>query len=313
MPAMRIVEAVPGGVAREAMAAQMVRQLRPLLRAELHLIRTVCETSEEEQRSLAREGEKALLLLVDKVAEMQIEAQKGNVVAMPDIPNRYQSALADAAKAKLSPERAEHYRAEIDEHDRVRKAVTARNLVAETRPAAEPFPEQRTKIAVALEESADSLASTLDNYMYSSSYYPNLPPGQVVPFLDERQKAIWDSTQKVNISSFNFGIVGLNLSEDDLAEEDDPAVAAEAARSRRAATVRQFLNNLAQTYPAQRRSSPRRGRARPIWRLHDDDDDRGRRAGRRPPPVTASGARAPRKARRQVARTLPSWTKEDDG
>ena len=75
------------------------------------------------------------------------------------------------------------------------------------------------------------------------------PPGQVVPFLDERQKAIWDSTQKVNISSFNFGIVGLNLSEDDLAEEDDPTVAAEAARARRAATFRQFLNNLGRNLP----------------------------------------------------------------
>ena len=233
------------------MAAQIVRQVRPILRAELHLIRTVCKTSEEEQRAFAREGEKALLLVVDKVAEIQVQAQQGIGSAMPDVPNQIQSALADAVKAKLPPERAERYRAELDERGRVRKEVTARNLVAKLDQLLNLSPDQRAKIAAALEESADSMASTIDNYISNSSYYPNLPPHQVVPFLDERQKAIWEGAQKVNFgSSFNFGIAGITLSEDDMAEEDDPAVAVEAAKSRRAATLRQFLNNLRRNLPA---------------------------------------------------------------
>ncbi|MEJ7638139.1 MAG: hypothetical protein WKF75_09225 [Singulisphaera sp.] len=162
---------------------------------------------------------------------------------MPDVPNAIQSALAAAVKAKLPPERAERYCAELDERGRVRREVTARNLVAKLDQLLNLAPEQRAKIAAALQESADSLASTVDTLIHNSSYYPNLPPNQVVPFLDERQKAIWNNTQKVTFGSSNFGIVGLNLAEDDLAEEDDPAVAEEAARAKRAAGTRQFMNN----------------------------------------------------------------------
>ncbi len=250
-PAVWGVAGVPGQAAKEAMAAQFLPQIRPILRAELHLIRTVCKTSEEEQLALAREGEKALQLAVDKVAELQVQAQKGNVVVMPDVPNRVQTALAAAVKAKLSPERAERYRAEIDERARVRREVAARNLVAKLDRLLNLSPDQRAKIAAALEESADSLASTVDNLIImDTEYYPNLPAPQVVPFLDETQKAIWGSTQKVSFGSSNFGVVGLNLAEDDLAEEDDPAVAKEAARTKRAAGVRQFINNLMRNVPA---------------------------------------------------------------
>ena len=84
---------------------------------------------------------------------------------MPDVPNQIQSALAVAVKAKLPPDRAERYRAELDERGRVRKEVTARNLVAKLDQLLNLSPEQRAKIAAALEESADSLASTLDNYI----------------------------------------------------------------------------------------------------------------------------------------------------
>ena len=244
VPAAPVEMRVRKQAAGEAMAAQLIRQIRPILRAELRLIRTVCKTSEEEQRALAREGEKALQLAVGKVAEMQVKARQGIGSAMPDVPNEIQSALAAAVKSRLSPERVERYRAELDERARIRREVTARCLVAKLDQLLNLAPEQRVKIAAALQESADSLASTVDTLIHNSSYYPNLPPNQVVPFLDERQKAIWNNTQKVTFGSSNFGIVGLNLSEDDLAEEDDPAVAEEAARAKRAAGVRQFMNNL---------------------------------------------------------------------
>ncbi|MEJ7638138.1 MAG: hypothetical protein WKF75_09220 [Singulisphaera sp.] len=61
------------------MAAQIIRQVRPILRAELHLIRTVCKTSEEEQRASHARGE-ALKLAVDEFAEMQVKAQQGSIV-----------------------------------------------------------------------------------------------------------------------------------------------------------------------------------------------------------------------------------------
>ncbi len=257
-PVVQGVEGVPGRAAREAMAAQFIRQVRPILRAELHLIRTVCKTSEEEQRALAREGEEALKLAVDKFAEIQVKAQQGQAISstMPDVPKQIHSALAAAVKAKLSPEKAERYRAELDERARVRREVTARNLVAKLDQLLNLAPEQRAKIAAALEKSADSLASTVDTLIHNSSYYPNLPPNQVVPFLDERQKAIWNNTQKVTFGSSNLGIVGLNLSEHDLAEEDDPAAAAEAAKARRAATLRRFLNNLGRILPGAKAALP---------------------------------------------------------
>ena len=258
LPAAPVVDGVAGRAARDAMAAQFIPQVRPILRAELHLIRTVCKTTEEEQRALAREGEKALKVAVDEFAEMQVKAQQGRGMTstMPDIPNEIQSALAAVVKAKLSPERAERYRAEVDERAKVRREVTARNLVVKLDQLLNLSPLQRAKIAAALQESAESLASTVDTLIHNTSYYPNLPPDQVVPYLDERQKAIWNSTQKVTFGSSTFGIIGMTLSEEDLAEEDDPAAAAEAAKARQETGMRQYLNNLMRKVPGAKAALP---------------------------------------------------------
>ena len=219
---------------KDAMLDNVLRQMRPVLRAELHLIRNICKPSKDEQAKLAKEGEKVLREVADKAAEAQLKMQQGiGVGSMPNAVESIQSTMAAAVKTGLSPAQAARYQAEVDARTKSERDVAARMLVARFDPLLNLSVDQRGKIAAALAKSNNAMAKSLDNLMYQNNYLPAIDDGDVVPFLDDRQKILWRDTQRVSFgTSFNYGIAGLNLTDDDLAEEDDPAVAAERAKKR---------------------------------------------------------------------------------
>lgn len=242
---------VPGPVAPmpekaqiEAMAEQFVRQVRPIVRAELHLIRTVCKTSKEDQIKLSQEGGKVLKEVAGKVAESQFKMLQG--IANPTFfstPTEVQKAMAAAVKTILTPEQSARYQAEIDTRARAERAIIARALVAKFDRILNLSPDQRTKITASIAKSDSPTAKSMNNIMYNNEYIPAIPDADVVGFLDAQQKTIWQGAERVHYSSFSFGISGVNLSDDDFAEEDDPAAVKQAARRKAADGAIGILGN----------------------------------------------------------------------
>jgi hypothetical protein len=235
--AVAVAEPVIDKAQKDAMMDQVLRQMRPILRAELHLIRNTCKPSQEEMAKLAKEGENVLKDVGGKVAEAQLKMQQGiGVQSMPNAIEEIQRTLATAVKTNLTLEQAARYQTEVDARTKSEREVAARMLVARFDPVLNLSVEQRGKIADALAKSNNAMCKSLDNLMYANGYLPAVDDNDVVPFLDDRQKTLWRETQRVHFGvGFNYGITGLNLNDDDLAEEDDPAAASELAKKRAAA------------------------------------------------------------------------------
>jgi hypothetical protein len=252
--AQAVVQVGPGQFNPEHKAAlvdQFSRQVRPVLRAELHMIRTVCKTSRDEQVALADDGEKTLKDVAGEAAETQIKMQQGvGISTSPNTPHAIQTGLLKAVEARLKPEQAARYRAEVAAREKEDRDTAARSLVAKFDRVLNLSPDQRRKIAAALAESDHPMARSLDNLLYNNDYLPSVPDEVVTKFLDERQKSIWRGTQRVHFNTFNYGIAGLSTQDDDLSEEDHPDVAREAARRRLELNVNNAMRGILRISPA---------------------------------------------------------------
>ncbi len=219
---------------KDALTENVLRQMRPVLRAEIHLIRTLCKPSPEQLTKLTKAGEKVLRDVAGKAAEAQLKMQQGiGVQTVPNVVEEIQHALNRVIQAELSPVQAALYQTETTARMQSERDVAARLLVARFDPVLNLSAEQRDKIAAKLAKSNNAMAKSLDNLMYANGYLPAVDDSDVVPFLDDRQKTLWRDTQRVHFGvGFQYGIAGLNLNEDDLAEEDDPETAKELAKQR---------------------------------------------------------------------------------
>ena len=221
----------PDKAQRQAMADQFVGQMRPIVRAELHLVRTVCKTSKEDQLKVAKGGAKALRDVADKLADAQLKMQQGRgMQEQASTPSEVQKAIATVVKSTLTPEQSARYQAEVVARAKTERAIIARVLVGKFDRVLNLSPDQRAKITESIAKSESPMAKSMDNLMYNNEYLPAIPDTDVVGFLDEKQKTIWQNTQRVHFSSFSFGINGINVNEADFAEEDDPDSAKEAAK-----------------------------------------------------------------------------------
>jgi hypothetical protein len=213
----------------KALADSFRRQLRPLARAQLHVVKAACATSKEEQAKLARDGEQVLEEAAKKFAENQLAMQRGLGIRFgQDVANpreMIRDGLLALVKAQLPADRAKHYQAEVDEQIANQFRISARNLVARFDEELVLSNEQREKISEALAKSKDSAIKNFEGNSYNGPYLPAVPDNLVTPFLNPSQVRIWQGTQKVTFGP-NFsamGINGLQVSEEDLIEYDEPA------------------------------------------------------------------------------------------
>jgi hypothetical protein len=234
----------------DAAADEFIPQLRPLLRAELHLIHKVCATSKDDQRALAKEGDRILKKAALKAAEHQVKAQNAGVEGrMPDIIRMIQDGLATAVSSRLTRRQSEAYQAEIGQRARFERDTAARGLVARFDGLLGLSADQRGKIAASLLRSQGSLGDALDDVLNDSGEYPTVPAAAFVPHLDARAKKIFQETQNSEHMNFEIGIVGFTSDADDFAEEDDPV---DAAREK----IRRVLKAIVQSVSAVVRPMP---------------------------------------------------------
>ncbi len=220
--------AAPDPDQEKAMAEQFRRQLRPLLRSQLHVIKTVCATSKEEQAKIAREGEAVLDEAAKKFSATQMAMQRGiGFQAGQDFPNpreNIRDGILRVVKAQLPADRAGRFQADVDEQIAYQFRTAARNLVARFDEVLVLSEEQREKLSDSLAKSKDNILKNFDGNSYNGPYLPAAPDNLVTPFLTQSQLKIWRETQKVHFG-VNFsamGIAGLQISDNDLAEYDEP-------------------------------------------------------------------------------------------
>ncbi len=213
-------QAAAGQANLEPQVRQFIQQFRPAMRAEYYFIRTVCAPTAEQRKLIAREGEKALREASKAYAEVQTRpVQFRNGRAMyPDPRKLIEDGMAKAVMPRLAPEQAARYRAEIEKRSADRREAVVRTLVAKLDQDLILNPDQREKIAAAAAEHwDDSWCQSLETLLYGDQFYPRLPDNVVTPYLDPKQRDIWNGTR--SNQSFFFGFVGNMLPQEDPQED----------------------------------------------------------------------------------------------
>jgi hypothetical protein len=182
--------------------AQYTRQNQPVLRNELHFLRTICHLSEDQVKKITPEGEKALKATVEKAVAIQRAMMTGGFqqnMIYPDARKSIQDGLLNAAKAHLSPDQAAVYQAEVATRAAERKQAVIDNLVSKLDVGLVLSADQRVKIAEGLGTHwNESWLQSLESFQYADQYMPNLPDNLVSPHLNSTQKAVWRGGQKLN-------------------------------------------------------------------------------------------------------------------
>jgi hypothetical protein len=203
---------------------QFSARLGGVLRAELRVVRAVCRPTKEQQEAIARDATNSFRELAQKQAFEQKERSQGRPRPPSDPRTTIRDSLTRAVKAHLSPEQAARYQAELDDRIANDKQVVVRTLVARIDQEVSLSTDQREKLCASLTSNWNSnWFKHLDLLLYGGRILPQIPDQYVVPILDPRQKKIWTSAQKAEIDTGQFGLGGLVMTRDDLAEEEEPA------------------------------------------------------------------------------------------
>jgi hypothetical protein len=224
-PAAVAVPAPPAAVAEVDLAPlleQFKQQFRPILGAELHLIRSVCAPSEEQRRQIVRAAERTLEQAAKKFAEIQQEVMRGRARASNPDPREYiQEGLATVVKSHLTPEQFARYQAELEERAENRKQIAVRNIVARLDADLILSAEQRDQLCEALSSNwNDRWCQQLESLQYINQFFPNIPSDYVTPFLNKTQQELWKTIQRNNGQiSFGFGFAGMQMGGDLFEEE----------------------------------------------------------------------------------------------
>jgi hypothetical protein len=204
----------------DAQVQQFTQQFRPILRAEYHVVRAVCQLTLEQRKQIARDAENAL----KDVAQSYVEAMQRPMTAAERTAREprtlIQDALFRAVKARLTANQAARYQEELARRSAGRKQLAVRNLVARLDNDLVLSSAQRDQISQSLSSHwDDSWAQSLEMFLYDYGFIPPIPDQLVAPFLNEVQKKAWWSTRKQQVFFGGFGMMGGFMEEDPF--EDD--------------------------------------------------------------------------------------------
>jgi hypothetical protein len=204
------------------MIQQFTQQGRPLMRSEVLLVYSLFHPSKVQLRALVKGAEAALETTSKEMAEFQQNGAQpagvlGQAAKNPDWTMKLQEAIAVDFKKQLSPQQFSRYQSEVDKRFADRKAAGLRYLVDAVDRELLLSPKQRDQLTEKLASKWDeSWAMYLEYIMYGNQFFPQDVDRVVIPVLDETQKKVWNSTQKVS-GFWGFGALwGFQNGEDPL-------------------------------------------------------------------------------------------------
>lgn len=225
----KAVMVAPAAANMNPLIQQFAQQLRPILRAEYHLIVSVCSPAQDQRRKLAREGEQALLDTAKRFAELQ---QNPRVMFVnnrrnlnPNPRKMIEEAMSKSVKAHLTADQFDHYHKEAEKRDANRKEVTIRNLVAKFDQDLVLSAQQREKITDSLTSNwNDDWCPSVEMFTVLNQFVPFIPDQFMTPYLNPKQKSVWEGTQKQQLNFWGiYGFVGGNVIDVPMEEELEEA------------------------------------------------------------------------------------------
>ncbi len=212
---------VPNQMNLDGQVQQMMMQVRPILRAEFHIIRVACRPTAEQRKAIAQGAEQALWDATRKYVEAMRRPMTPAQRTANDPRKMIQEGLVQVLKSHLSEEQVALYRKEIAIRAEAKKQLALRNLVARLDHDLILSPEQRAKLGESLAAHwDDAWGQSLEMYLYDNNFFPPITDQYVSPFLNESQKRIWKGAQKVQAFWGGMGIVGGIMADDPLEDEE---------------------------------------------------------------------------------------------
>ncbi len=201
----------------EPWTQRFTQQLRPIHRAEIHLVIKSCSPTKEQRATLASDGEKVLKDVALKCAEAQMGNRRNTSEGMPNPSRLIAAGMADVVKERLSPEQAELYRVESEAKAADFKRAAVGNLVAILDEELSLTAEQRASIAGAMTAKwNDAWCGSPQVLLYGSQYFPSIPDDIIMPALNPTQRQAWEKRQKFgNVFWGNFGFMGNAMIEEE--------------------------------------------------------------------------------------------------
>jgi hypothetical protein len=174
----------------------------PFLRAELLLVRTTCDLTEDQSKALGREGAQTLRSAsANYVAWQRSEARKGAPGARsapPDSRNEIRDGVAAAVKKYLTAEQRARYQLERERRGTEEKRTAVCYLVAILDRNLLLSAEQRARLSESLSLHWDhAWCEPLEEIQRGNTLVPPVPDRYVIPFLDDVQTETWRGIQKL--------------------------------------------------------------------------------------------------------------------
>lgn len=215
----------------EAQFQNYLRQFRPILCAEYHIVRVVCRPTPEQRKLIARSAEKTVREAARKYAGMFRRPMNVAQRAALDPRKQIREGLARSLEDHLPAEMAGRYREELARRDASRKQLAIRNIVALLDHDLVLARDQRDKLEASLAAHwDDSWCQSMQMFMFNNRLVPSIPDQYVVPYLNEAQKTIWSGIQKFHGYFGGFEMMGGMVIDDPLEDEELREARLEAAR-----------------------------------------------------------------------------------
>jgi hypothetical protein len=220
-------------VGPDGQVPQMMMQLRPIIRAEFHVIRAACRPTPEQRKAIAEAAEQILRDTTKKYVEAMRRPMTMAQRAANDPRRLIEHGLVEALKSRLPADQAARYQDELKKRAAAHRRVALRNLVARLDHDMLLSPGQRDKISESLAAHwDDSWAQSTEMLMNDNNYLPLIPDRDVAPFLNESQVKIWKTIPKYQGFFGGFGIMGGVMMNNDPLEDEDLREARLAAEAR---------------------------------------------------------------------------------
>jgi hypothetical protein len=207
----------------EDAVTQMATRLRPMLLGELDLLRETCELNKEARVKIKAAGEAGLKEAAKKALDVKpggpIMIINGLRMNNDDVGPRniIHQHILGAIKESLSAQQQAKYQEEVESRANQRKRSIIMCVVAQLDRMLFLTAEQREKIAAAIlanwQEPWERWSAFQNNA--HQSYFPQVPDNLVVPHLNDSQRKVWSSVQKVNFGHhINMNWNGANVQDD---------------------------------------------------------------------------------------------------
>jgi hypothetical protein len=203
----------------EADLAPRERHLDPhdphiqILKLELRFVRTVCQPTPEQYKTIKKAGDVGLKAAVKEYESML----RGQRLEYPNPIKTITEELARSVQQTLPTEKAQRYQLELAKRAAARKRATVLNLVVALDKELVLSAVQRTQLIDQLNANwKDIWGDQLEGFLHVGPYEPVLTDNVVLPVLNETQKEIWRGMPKHR----NVGWLGLAFVEPgELADE----------------------------------------------------------------------------------------------